>query len=240
MSDPAPARTRSILLIEDDSSLCRLMTTYFAQHGFSVDAAHDGLIGLSRALDGFHDVIILDVMLPVLDGFELLRQLRKRSQKPVIMLTARAAHQDRIDGLIGLSRALDGFHDVIILDVMLPVLDGFELLRQLRKRSQKPVIMLTARTAHQDRIAGLNTGADDYLHKPLAPEELLARIRAVLRRSQSGAAAAPAIVEAGPVRLSPNTRECWLRGELVELTAIEFDILETLVIGAGRTVSRAG
>jgi len=87
MSDPAPARTRSILLIEDDSSLCRLMTTYFAQHGFSVEAAHDGLSGLSRALDGFHDVIILDVMLPVLDGFEVLRQLRKRSLKPVIMLT---------------------------------------------------------------------------------------------------------------------------------------------------------
>jgi two-component system response regulator CpxR len=182
MSDPAPARTRSILLIEDDSSLCRLMTTYFAQHGFSVEAAHDGLSGLSRALDGFHDVIILDVMLPVLDGFGVLRQLRKRSLKPVIMLTARAAHQDR--------------------------------------------------------IAGLNTGADDYLHKPFAPEELLARIRAVLRRSQSGTAATPAIVEAGPVRLSPNTRECWLRGELVELTAIEFDILEALVNGAGRTVSR--
>src|ERR1017187_10862607 len=110
MSDPAPARTRSILLIEDDSSLCRLMTTYFAQHGFSVETAHDGLSGLSRALEGIHDVIILDVMLPGLDGFEVLRQLRKRSLRPVIMLTARAAQQDRIAGLDRKSTRLNSSH----------------------------------------------------------------------------------------------------------------------------------
>src|SRR6185437_14707555 len=87
------------------------------------------------------------------------------------------------DGGRGLARALEAEFDLVILDVMLPVINGFEVLRQLRKRSTVPVIMLTARTAQEDRIAGLNAGADDYLPKPFGPDELLARMRAVLRRA---------------------------------------------------------
>ena len=182
MNDATPLRTKSILLIEDDPSLCRLMSTYFSQHGFTVEPA--------------------------------------------------------MDGPTGLSRALDGDHDLVILDVMLPILDGFEVLRQLRKRSVKPVIMLTARTAQEDRIGGLNTGADDYLHKPFAPEELLARINAVLRRVQGFAGSEPEVVQAGGVRLNMATRECWLKGQPVDLTVLEFDILTVLASRPGKTISR--
>jgi two-component system response regulator CpxR len=141
------------------------------------------------------------------------------------------------DGREGLARSLDREYDLIILDVMLPGLDGFEVLRQLRKRSATPVIMLTARTAEADRVAGLNSGADDYLPKPFGPEELLARIRAVLRRSGK-AQPTPQEIAAGGVSLNPQSRiaSCW--GEPLELTALEFDILEILVRAAGRTVSR--
>jgi two-component system response regulator CpxR len=144
-----------------------------------------------------------------------------------------AAH----DGPRGLARALEGEYDLVILDVMLPVLDGFELLKQIRRRSAVPVILLTARTAQIDRIAGLNAGADDYLPKPFGPEELLARMRAVLRRAGQGSTPSQ-VAEAGGVRVDSQTRKAWLVGETLELTAIEFDILDFLVRAAGRVVSR--
>src|SRR5262249_41272757 len=120
-SDAGP----SVLLVDDDVELCELMQEFFVRHEVRLEAVHDGRRGLARALGGSHDLLLLDVMMPGLDGFELLRLVRRQSQVPVIMLTAR--------------------------------------------------------TAQADRIAGLNTSADDYLPKPFGPEELLARIRAVLR-----------------------------------------------------------
>jgi len=144
------------------------------------------------------------------------------------------------NGRDGLARALTGDHDLVILDGMLPVLDGMEVLSQLRRRSHIPVIMLTARTAAHDRIAGLDTGADDYLPKPFNPGELLARVRAVLRRTQTAAALPKATIEAGPVRINPATREVWKGDEPVQLTGAEFDILDLLVRSAGRIVSRTG
>jgi two-component system response regulator CpxR len=141
------------------------------------------------------------------------------------------------DGTRGLNRALEGAYELIILDVMLPVLDGFELLKQIRRRSAVPVIMLTARTAQTDRIAGLDAGADDYLPKPFGPEELLARMRAVLRRV-GRAPAASRLAEAADVRVNSQTREVWVAGEPADLTAIEFDILDFLLRSAGRVVSR--
>jgi two-component system, OmpR family, response regulator CpxR len=143
----------------------------------------------------------------------------------------------RHDGQTGLACALDRDFSLIILDVMLPILDGFEVLRQLRKRSNAPVIMLTARTAHKDRIAGLNSGADDYLPKPFDPDELLARVRAVLRRGR-GAEHAAAPAASGAITLDPATREAHYSGRPLDLTSIEFDILDLLVRSAGRIVSR--
>jgi two-component system response regulator CpxR len=142
------------------------------------------------------------------------------------------------DGVEGLNRALEGSFDLILLDVMLSGLEGFEVLRQLRRRSAVPVIMLTARTEQQDRIEGLNAGADDYLAKPFSPEELRARIQAVLRRAGRGAMLKTEALEANGVRLHTTTRQVTCDGIAVEVTSIEFDILEALVRSAGRVVSR--
>lgn len=174
-------RKKSVLLVDDDIELCGLMQDFFGQHEFTLEAVHEGQRGLARALEGSFDLIILDVMLPVLNGFEVLRQIRRRSAVPIIMLTAR--------------------------------------------------------TEQEARIAGLDAGADDYLPKPFGPDELLARMRAVLRRSGQPAAKA-AVTAIGPIRLDERTREGWLSGSPLELTSIEFDIMDLLARSAGRVISR--
>jgi two-component system response regulator CpxR len=176
------ATEASILLVDDDIELCALMREFFSAHGMKLEGVHDGRRGLARALHGAHDLILLDVMMPGLDGLEILRQIRRRS----------------------------------------PV----------------PVIMLTARTAQADRIQGLDAGADDYLAKPFGPEELLARIRAVLRRASTPRRLRPEVVEAGPVRLDPGAREAWCDGQMMGLTSLEFEILEYLIRESGRMISR--
>src|SRR5260221_31035 len=173
---------KRILAIEDDADLGLLMRDYFALHRFEVEIVHDGRAGLARALEGEHDLILLDVMLPVINGFEVLRQLRKRSATPVIMLTAR--------------------------------------------------------TEQPDRIPGLNAGADDYPPKPFGPEELLARIRAVLRRASQSGAPVPTTLQTGSLRLDSATRQVWRDTTRLELTSIEFEILSLLMRSAGRSVSR--
>ena len=141
------------------------------------------------------------------------------------------------DGGSGLTRALNGRHEILLLDVMMPVLNGFELLNQLRRQSLVPVIMLTARTAQTDRIKGLNAGADDYLPKPFDPDELLARIRAVLRRFQQ-ANRKEERIEVEGIILIPSAREVWCDGISLAVTTLEFEILELLARSAGRIVSR--
>jgi len=172
----------SLLLIDDDVELCGMMKEFFAEAGHRLDCAYNGRDGLSSALDGVYDLVILDVMLPVFDGLTVLQQLRRRKDLPVIMLTARA---------------------------------------------QQP-----------DRILGLNTGADDYLPKPFDPDELLARIRAILRRTDTLDWKGSAVLTIGDVQLNPGTRGVWVAGSPVELTAIEFDLLEMLMRSQGRVVSR--
>jgi len=178
---PEPSAAR-LLLVDDDVELCALMREFFAGEGVEVETAHDGRRGLARALAGGHDLVLLDVMMPEVDGFEVLRQVRRQSRVPVIMLTAR--------------------------------------------------------TAEADRVAGLDAGADDYLPKPFGPRELLARVRAVLRRSGAAAGTQPGAVEVAGVRLDPGTRGVTVDGRTVELTTTEFDLLELLMRSAGRVVSR--
>lgn len=170
-----------ILVIDDDVELCALLREYLRQEGFTVESAHDGQRGLAAALRGEADLVVLDVMLPVLDGFEVLRRLRGQSALPVLMLTARG-------------------EDV-------------------------------------DRIVGLELGADDYLPKPFNPRELAARIRAILRRAGAPAATASRMTVNG-VALDPATREVSYEGRQIELTTFEFDILERLMRAAGRVLSR--
>jgi len=160
----------------------------------------------------------------------------------VLMAEYFAAHQIPLtlasDGEKGLARALEGNFDLVLLDVMMPRMDGFETLRQIRRKSAVPVIMLTARTEHGDRISGLNAGADDYLAKPFSPDELLARVQAVLRRVGRVPMLKPEILEVNGIQLNPGTRQVLRDGSEVEITSLEYDILEILVRSAGRVVSR--
>ncbi|HLY41955.1 MAG TPA: response regulator transcription factor [Terracidiphilus sp.] len=175
-------RQLSLLLVDDDAELCGMMREFFAEAGHHLDCAYDGREGLAGALSGKYDLVILDVMLPVIDGFTVLQQMRKRTILPVIMLTARV---------------------------------------------QQP-----------DRILGLNSGADDYLPKPFDPDELLARIRAVLRRGEPASRQPDVTIKVGRIRINATSREVWSGEELVGLTAMEFDLLELLMRSAGRVVSR--
>lgn len=146
------------------------------------------------------------------------------------------------NGNEGLREAQRGDYDLIILDVMLPGLSGFDLLKRLRETGQPtqstPVLMLTARGKDVDRIVGLEMGADDYLPKPFNPRELVARIKAVLRRTQAEDAEEVSVVEFGPLRAELAQREAWLDGEALKLTNAEFVILFTLMRNPGEVVSR--
>jgi len=175
-----------ILIIDDDVELCSLVGEYLESEGFKVEAVFDGERGLERALDGSHILVVLDVMLPGINGFEVLRRIRASSAIPVLLLTARG-------------------EDV-------------------------------------DRIVGLEIGADDYLPKPFNPRELVARIRAVLRRSKEGSGVAgpqvPNIVRVADVELDPAARTVRQAGKPVDLTSVEFNLLEVLLREAGRVVTR--
>lgn len=171
-----------LLLVDDDVELCQLMTEYFTLKELRIECVHNGREGLARALASEHDLVVLDGMLPILDGFEVLRQLRRRSAIPVIMLTARAQERDRIEGL--------------------------------------------------------DAGADDYLPKPFAADELLARIRAVLRRYTSAQPVQRALLAVGDVELNPDTGAVRRAGVPVELTAMELQVLELLMRSPGRIVTR--
>jgi len=173
-----------ILVIDDDVELCHLVVEYLQAEGFSVECVHDGESGLQRANGGNYLLAVLDVMLPGINGFEVLRRIRATSRLPVLLLTARG-------------------EDV-------------------------------------DRIVGLEIGADDYLPKPFNPRELVARIRAILRRTRGdkAAGAAPEIVRVGEIELDPATRSVRRNGEPVDLTSVEFNLLEVLLREAGRVVPR--
>src|SRR5713226_2005559 len=151
-----------ILVIDDAVELCSLVGEYLGAEGFKVESVHDVEHGLERALSGDHLLVVLDVMLPGMNGFEVLRRIREMSRAPVLLLTARG-------------------EDV-------------------------------------DRIVGLEIGADDYLPKPFNPRELVARIRAILRRTDGGRAAdaAPEILSVGDVELDPATRNVYRAGQPVE------------------------
>jgi two-component system, OmpR family, response regulator CpxR len=171
-----------ILLIDDDAELCALLSEFLKREGFTVECEHEGHRGLEKALQPGVDLVVLDVMLPGIDGFEILRRLRHESKVPVIMLTARG-------------------EDV-------------------------------------DRIVGLELGADDYLPKPFNPRELAARMRAILRRYEPRPRETSGKLEVNGVTIDPGTREVTSTGTRVELTTFEFDILELLMRSAGRVLSR--
>ncbi len=143
------------------------------------------------------------------------------------------------DGHEALQRARTERPDLIVLDLMLPYVDGLEVCRILRRESTVPILVLTAKDGELDRVMGLETGADDYVTKPFSPRELVARVRAILRRSRPEAAGGtqPRLV-AGDLVLDPNTREVFLAGRPVDLTAKEFDLLRLLMAHPNRVFTR--
>ncbi len=174
-----------ILLIDDDKELCELLSEFLTAENFAVEAVHDGIAGLERARTGAFDLLTLDVMLPKMNGFDVLRELRKESKIPVLMLTAR----------------------------------GDDL----------------------ERIVGLEIGADDYLPKPFNPRELVARIRAVLRRipaNEESEANKADKIQIDGIEISTAGRSAKLSGEDLNLTAVEFDLLVALVKEAGKIVKK--
>jgi two-component system response regulator CpxR len=173
-----------ILLIDDDEELCELVSEYLTVEGFTVEAIHDGETGLQKAKAGGHDLIILDVMLPKKNGFDVLRALRLENQIPVLMLTARG--------------------------------DDME------------------------RIVGLEIGADDYLAKPFNPRELAARLRAILRRTQNlpEEQLPPEKIRIDDVEVSLSARSARREGEDLNLTSVEFDLLAELLKNAGKVIKK--
>jgi two-component system, OmpR family, alkaline phosphatase synthesis response regulator PhoP len=145
-----------------------------------------------------------------------------------------------MDGPGGLNAARSFKPDVVILDVMLPGMDGIELLANLRRDSNVYVIMLTARAEETDKIVGLSVGADDYLTKPFSPRELIARIKAALRRIQnmSNPSDSTSVLIFSHIRIDPSERRVWMEGQLIDLTAVEFDLLVALAHNHGMVLSR--
>lgn len=148
-------------------------------------------------------------------------------------------HYTAADGPSGLKAARSYKPDLIVLDIMLPGIDGIELLAQLRRESDVYVIMLTAKAEEIDKVIGLSVGADDYLTKPFSPRELMARIKAALRRLRTGSGLQKGgIITTNHLRIDTNSRQVWVDGEPVELTSTEFDLLQTLAEYSGMVLSR--
>jgi two-component system phosphate regulon response regulator OmpR len=144
----------------------------------------------------------------------------------------------RGDGRSGLETLERGDFSALILDLMLPDLDGFEICRRVRERSSIPILMLTARGDETDRIVGLEIGADDYLPKPFNPRELLARLRAIMRRARPADAGGGQLLRFGRLEIDPDARDIRIDGEHRELTGYQFDLLWALATNAGRVQSR--
>ncbi|MDZ7678409.1 MAG: response regulator transcription factor [Acidimicrobiales bacterium] len=143
------------------------------------------------------------------------------------------------DGRDGLAHALDALPDLVVLDLMLPGLNGLEVCRRLRQVAPIPVVMLTARGEEEDRVAGLELGADDYLAKPFSPRELIARVRAVLRRAQGSLTAhGSSVLEGGGIEVDMVAHEARREGEAIALTAKELDLLTHFMANPGRAFSR--
>ena len=178
--------TQRLLMIEDDLRLATMVKEYLTQSGYEVTHAADGESGLAAAQDKSFDLIMLDLMLPDMDGLEICRRIR----------------------------ALQG------------------------DAARVSVLMLTAKGDPMDRIIGLELGADDYLPKPFEPRELLARIRAVLRRHQGGGSAEHKLLRFGALEIDRDARHVTVNGELADLTSYQFDLLVALAERAGRVLSR--
>ncbi len=177
---------------------------------------------------------VMTRVLLVDDDVELSAMLREYLEREGLDVTA------VYDGESGVAEALSGRHSIVVLDVMLPRLSGVEALRRIRVRSRVPVLMLTAKGDDVDRIVGLELGADDYVPKPCTPRELVARLRAILRRAEGDTAfGRPGLLAVGPLAMWPERRHAEWDGRALDLTSTEFNLLLLLAQNAGRVVGKA-
>jgi two-component system response regulator ResD len=185
---PEAASRGTVLVVDDEPTIVEIVARYMARAGYATREAHDGPQALRQASRERPDLVVLDVMLPGIDGIEVMRQLRAQPGEPI------------------------------------------------------PIILLTARAEESDRLVGLRRGADDYVVKPFSPAELVARVDAVLRRATAAEAQAeadaPAAIERGPLRIDPAAHSVRLDGEEVQLTLREFELLRFLAERPGRVFSR--
>lgn len=187
-SEMSHQETRRVLVVEDEAEISTLIALHLRDAGYEVETAEDGAQGLAAAMSGRFDLLVLDLLLPVMDGLEVCRRLRRESL-------------------------------------------------------QVPILMVTSRTTETDRIVGLETGADDYLTKPFSVRELVARVRAMFRRQDAYQMSAvpteePAAISVGDIFVDPRSREVSVRGEAVQLTAREFDLLWFFCQHPGRAFRR--
>jgi two-component system response regulator CpxR len=196
-------------------------------------ASSDRIDKVAPGCDVRHSQFVAGRLLLIDDDVELTRLLGELLAQESFTVDVNLGTADAA------SLAASGAYALVILDVMLPQTTGFDILRQIRTRSHVPVILLTARGQDVDRIVGLELGADDYVPKPFNPRELLARIRAVLRRAEPGTVDRERqLLCVDDVTLDPASRTVLRSGQTVELTSVEFDMLRVLLESAGRTVSR--
>lgn len=179
--------SQTILIIEDEAQIVTVLRGYLERAGFTVRAARDGRTGLFMARQERPDLILLDLMLPGMDGLDVARALRQEREP---------------------------------------------------RMANVPLIMLTARVEESDKLIGLELGADDYITKPFSPREVVARVRALLRRATRQEQPAPQVLRRGPLRLDPAQRLAFLEGKPLDLTPTEFDLLETLMRTPGRAFTR--
>ncbi|MFN0072886.1 MAG: response regulator [Chloroflexota bacterium] len=173
---------RRVLVVDDDENIVKLVSMYLEKDGYRVERAHDGRDAIAQF----------------------------RRTKP----------------------------DIVVLDLMLPEIDGLGVCRSIREQSDVPIIMLTARTTESDKLIGLDQGADDYVTKPFSPRELLARIRAVLRRAPSDESAGPIELRHGDLVLNIREHVAYIRGEQIALTPTEFSLLQTMLQSPGQAFTR--
>ena len=237
---------KKILIVDDEPLIVKGLKYSLEQDNYETDSAQDGEEAISKFFAGQYDLVLLDVMLPKIDGIEVCQRIRERSNVPIIMLTAKG---DDMDKILGLEYGADDYmtKPFNILEVKTRIKTIFrrtammqrETGQRIRERSNVSIIMLTAKGDDMDKILGLEYGADDYMTKPFNILEVKARIRTIFRRTammqrESG----QRIITVRDMQLNVNNRSVTVDGREVNLTAKEFDLLHLFVTNRGKVFSR--
>ena len=239
------AAAKHILLVEDDDDIADLLELHLTDEGYRVDVVNDGDEGLDRALECSYDLIVLDIMLPGTDGFDICRRLRQeKCHVPILMVTAKT---EEVDKVLGLELGADDYitKPFSIREVLARVKAIFRRVEvdQGAQRPDAAILMVTAKTEEVDKVLGLELGADDYITKPFSIREVMARVKAIFRRvevnQEEPAQANPDTpIEYDGLVIEPAKRKVTVEGDSVDLTSKEYDLLLLFARNPGRAYSR--